>query len=97
MNKKGRKKGVTSNTTLKDPIIEPYYIQMDENNYALYISLVNDGGKESSTLIGYYPNLGSCLRRIAERKTKINDYSSLKEFMYNYNQEINKINQSFNL
>ena len=32
----GRQKGSTTLTYIKDPILEPYYIQMDDYNYALW-------------------------------------------------------------
>ena len=64
MRKRGRPKGGTSKTCLiKDPLIEPYEIHVDEKNrcYILY-----DTGKKLN--IGYYVSFPALLKAIMEER-----------------------------
>ncbi len=43
---------------LKDPVLEPYYLQLDDYGYVLHKSITaGESGNDYSQVIGYYNNL----------------------------------------
>jgi hypothetical protein len=69
---------------IKDPAMEPYYIQLDDYCYIAQKSTYSESGKEYQMTLGHYGNLNSCLEAMARDKAKLNNYDSLKEFVNQY-------------
>ena len=83
---------------LKDPILEPYYIQLDDYGYVLHKGIIaEESGKEYSQVIGYYNNLTGVLKALARNNAMSKSYDSLQEFISNYESVINKLNQAYNI
>ena len=87
---RGRQKGQTKRmSTIKDPIIAPYEIQVEEDQFVLI-----DTNKDKP--LGYYTKLDSAIRRVS-RISLANakeDYT-LVGFIENYNKIKNKITEPF--
>jgi ppGpp synthetase/RelA/SpoT-type nucleotidyltranferase len=83
---------------LKDPVLEPYYIQLDDHGYVLHRSITaEDSGKEYSQVIGYYNTLAATLRAIAKNDSMSKSYDSIQSYIDNYESIINKLNQAYNI
>lgn len=87
---RGRQKGQTKRmSTIKDPIIAPYEIQVEEDQFVLI-----DTNKDKP--LGYYTKLDSAIRRVS-RMSLANakeDYT-LVGFIESYNKIKNKITEPF--
>jgi hypothetical protein len=87
---RGRQKGQTKRmSTIKDPIIAPYEIQVEEDQYVLVDT-------EKDKPVGYYTNLESAIKRVS-RMSLANakeDYT-LVGFIESYNKIKNKLTQPF--
>jgi hypothetical protein len=87
---RGRQKGQTKRmSTIKDPIIAPYEIQVEEDQFVLI-----DTSKDKP--LGYYTNLESAIRRVS-RMSLANakeDYT-LVGFIESYNKIKNKLTEPF--
>jgi hypothetical protein len=87
---RGRQKGQTKRmSTIKDPIIAPYEIQVEEDQFVLI-----DTNKDKP--LGYYTNLESAIRRVS-RISLANakeDYT-LVGFIESYNKIKNKLTEPF--
>ncbi len=86
---RGKKVGhVKAQVTIKDDMIAPYYISMDENQFTVQM--------EGSTLpLGYYSTLEVALKRIAKYKLVENLNQStvdLTDFLKAYDNVLNQIN-----
>jgi hypothetical protein len=66
---------------IKDPAIEPYYIQLDDYCYIAQKSTYSEAGHEYQNTIGHYTTLGVCLEAIARDDARSNNYNSLREFV----------------
>jgi hypothetical protein len=69
---------------IKDPAMEPYYIQLDDHCYIAQKSTYSEAGKEYQMTLGHYGNLNSCLEAMARDEAKLQSYDSLKEFVNQY-------------
>lgn len=88
--------------TIKDPIMEPFYIVKDSLNFTVIeksISTRGFGGneatgKEQEKVIGYYTSFSSSLNRIAKLKFYQNkgDYNSIKEYIDTWDEVKNGMN-----
>ena len=77
--------------TIKDPLIEPYYIIKDSSNFTVMEKKIAEkgfrgaeaSGKERETVLGYYTSFSNALNRIAKEKFYQNqgEYSSIKEYI----------------
>jgi hypothetical protein len=77
---------------IKDPALEPYYIQLDDYCYAVQqIIISQESGKEYQNTLGFYSDFGSCLKAIAKNEVKKGSYESIKEFLTEYNKIINRL------
>lgn len=90
--KRGKKTGhVKSQVTIKDEMMTPYYLSMDENQYTLMV--------EGSTLpLGYYASFERALKRIARYKTleSLTQQSvDLNTFMSEYKNITEKLTNKF--
>ncbi len=86
---RGKKVGhVKAQVTIKDDMIAPYYVSMDENQFTVQM--------EGSTLpLGYYSTLEVALKRIAKYKLVENLNQStvdLTDFLKAYDSVLNQIN-----
>ena len=81
--------------TIKDPLMEPFYIVKDSSNFTVMeMKIAEKGfrgaeasGKERENVIGYYTSFKNALNRIAKEKFYVNqnDYSSIKEYIATWN------------
>jgi hypothetical protein len=81
---------------INDPIMDPYFISMDDNCMTVNIRVTPDSrytnsGKEYIKIIGHYSNLGIALKTIAKEKTNNHSYSSLKEYIDEYKTIIDQL------
>jgi len=66
---------------IKDPSMEPYYIQLDDYCYIAQKSTYSEAGNEYQTTLGHYSTLGACIEAIARDDAKSESYNSLKLFV----------------
>lgn len=91
---RGKQKGHQKTMmTIKDEVLSPYYITLDESQYTLMT--------EGSTLpIGYFSNLGNALKRVSRLLT-VNESNqgtvNLSEFISRYEEVTQKVNQATNI
>ena len=101
------KEVLSSLTLIKDPLIEPYFIGIDNNCYTIYESLKignNNKGrgrktrtKEGIKSISYHITFESCLSAIA--KLKIDNrpiYDSISEYVTEWKRVKEEISQIVN-
>ena len=86
---RGKKAGhVKPQVTIKDDMLTPYFISMDETQYTLMI--------EGSTLpVGYYGTLEGAIKKAARYKTieNLNQQTvGLSEFLRAYNNVLSQLN-----
>ena len=72
---------------IKDPILAPYYIQLDDHCYIAQKSTFSESGKEYQNTIGHFGKLSTCLEAIARDGAKSQSYDSLKEFVERFEQK----------
>jgi hypothetical protein len=76
-------------STIKDPIIAPYEIQVEEDQYVLVDT-------EKDKPLGYYTNLESAIRRVSRMSlANAKDDYTLVGFIESYNKIKNKLTQPF--
>ena len=87
---RGRQKGQTKRmSTIKDPIIAPYEIQVEEDQFVLI-----DTNKDKP--LGYYTNLESAIRRVSRMSlANAKEEYTLVGFIESYNKIKNKLTQPF--
>ena len=74
---------------ITDPLMEPYFIQYDQNCYTVMKRITaGNTGREREQLIGYYSNVDSCLDSIAEDCVKTQSYESIQEFVDTHKEKI---------
>jgi len=91
---KGKSKGHQKTvTTIKDEVLAPYYITLDESQYTLM--------SEGSTLpIGYFSSLRGALSRMTRLLTvnELNQKSvSVSEYLTTYDNIMNKVTKVSNI
>lgn len=69
---------------IKDPALEPYYIQLDDYCYIAQKATYSDAGNEYQSTIGHYGTLGGCIEAIARDDAKSESYDSLREFVVRF-------------
>ena len=94
---KGRKKNQQYTKYIKDPVLEPYFIQLEESCYTVHKNVIAESKKEYSQTIGHYKSFSIALNKIAEDTAKSKSYNSIKEFMNEYETIINNLNQAYNV
>lgn len=94
-----KEKELSNSITIRDPFLEPFYIQKDTYCYTVLEDATPDQRYTKSVekiqkTIGYYASFGSCLRRIASLKTSNKaEYNSISEYIEEWKEIENKINQ----
>jgi hypothetical protein len=81
--------------TIKDPLMEPFYIVKDSSNFTVMeMKIAEKGfrgaeasGKEREITLGYYTSFKNALNRIAKEKfyQNQNEYHSIKEYINTWN------------
>lgn len=66
---------------IKDPVLEPYYIQLDDYCYIAQKATYSEAGNGYQSTIGHYSTLGGCIEAIARDDAKSENYNSLREFV----------------
>ena len=72
---------------IKDPVLGPYYVQIDDLNYSAFKTIIPDSGTPYESCIGHFGTLGKALERIAEHKVRQQSYDTIKEYI----EELNNI------
>ena len=72
---------------IKDPVLEPYFIQVDDLNYSAYHTITPDSGIPYYSCVGHFKNLSTALERIAEHKVRQQSYDTLRGYI----EELNNI------
>jgi hypothetical protein len=77
--------------TIKDPLMEPFYIVKDSSNFTVMeMKIAEKGfrgaeasGKEREITLGYYTSFKNALNRIAKEKfyQNQNEYASIQEYI----------------
>ncbi len=80
---------------IKDPILGDHFIQIDEYNYSAFKTIIPDSGIPYEHCIGHFPSLGLALKKIANHTMKGRSYDSIKKYIEEYNQILNKFNKYF--
>lgn len=79
---------------IKDPLIEPYYIQLDDYCYAVHKGIIaEESGKEYQQTLGYYTSLSNALEAIARDEAMSVSYDTIQEFINTYNQIMNRLSK----
>jgi uncharacterized protein YutD len=87
---------------VKDPIMEPYFISMDDNCLTVNISVTpdarySDSTKEYTKVVGHYSNMASALKSIAQNKVNSQSYDSIKEYMATYTSLVENFSKTFSI
>jgi hypothetical protein len=80
---------------IKDPALNPYYIQLDDYCYIAQKSTYSEAGHEYQNTIGHFSNLGNCLKLLLVMMLNLESYESLKEFVERFEikaEELKNIN-----
>ena len=107
--KRGRPSKDSSNSThaiIKDPLMEPFYIQKDRYNYTVIEKTISTRGfagkkatgKEVEKVVGYYSSFANALYKISKLKfysTK-GEYNSIQEYMESWNELKNGLKSLLN-
>jgi hypothetical protein len=87
-----KKKNEKTTRYIKDPLLAPYYIQLDDYCFGVHKALyAGESGKERQQTLGFYKSLNSALSAIAKDEAMSKNYDSLKEFMQEYTNITNRI------
>lgn len=89
---------------ITDPLLEPFFITKDEYSYAIKKNVTSDpnhrrskgASKEYEKTLGYFSKLPDCLTKIAKLKSEEKDFNSLNEYINEYKNVSNQINQYVN-
>lgn len=70
---------------ITDPALDPYMIQIDENNYAVIKNVtVKKSGKTYQQTLSFSSKLSSAISKIAKDSLLDRDYSSVFEYVKEY-------------
>ena len=78
--------------TIKDPLLEPYFITKDEYSYTVKEMVKSNAdhfrskgkSKTYEKSLYYFPKFDQAINKIAELKTTKEDFNSLNEYIENY-------------
>jgi len=87
--------------TITDPVMDPYFITMDNYCVTVNLKVVPDqrytkSTKEFNKIIGHHSSVGSAVKSIAKAKVNNQSYDSLKEYVDNYQTIVNQLIQNTN-
>lgn len=86
----------TSNKSINDPLIDPYFIEIDQYCYTVSERVTPDpkyttNGKEYKKTIGHYSNFDSCLKTIAKHKVNSKEYLTIIDYINEYKEVTNQL------
>jgi len=81
---------------IKDPVLEPYYIQLDDYCYIAQKSTYSEAGNEYQTTLGHYGTLSGCLEAIARDDAKSENYNSLRAFVERFETKVAELKTLLN-
>ena len=77
---------------IKDPQLDPYMIQIDDNNYSVVKNItVEKSGKSYQQTLAFCSSLSSAVQKIAKDSTNSRDYDSIKEYIETVEENQNRI------
>lgn len=87
---------------INDPVMEPYFISMDDNCMTVNIKVTpdarySDSGKEYTKIVGHYSNLSSALKSIAKDKVNSKSYDSIQSYINEYQTVIDNLNNTIKI
>jgi len=81
--------------TIKDPLMEPFYIVKDQSNFTIMEKSISTRGfagkeatgKEQEKVVGYYTSFSNALNRISKEKFYQNrgEYNSIQDYISTWN------------
>lgn len=72
---------------ITDPQLDPYMVQIDDNNYAVVKNVTaGKSGKVYPQTLGFYSTLGAALRKIAKDDISNKDYTSIADYVKEFEQ-----------
>lgn len=94
-------KGRKSIQTIKDPLLEPFFITKDDYCYTVKEMVTSnpdhfratDKSKTYEKSLYFFPSLETALNRISDLKTECENYNSLQELINDYKIIKNEIKQ----
>lgn len=92
---RGRQKGQVKNfTTIKDPLLAPYEIQIDESSF----NLMKPNARGSLDTIGYFASLEGAVRKVVrDEKMPKGKILTLREYITEYKNETQKLIKALEL
>ena len=81
---------------IKDPALEPYYIQLDDHCYIAQKSTYSESGKEYQNTLGQFGKLSGCIEAIARDDAKSRSYDSIREFVESFEQKSEELKNLLN-
>jgi hypothetical protein len=81
---------------IKDPALEPYYIQLDDHCYIAQKSTYSESGKEYQNTLGHFGKLSGCIEAIARDDAKSSNYNSIREFVERFEQKSEELKNLLN-
>jgi hypothetical protein len=86
------KEDYSTNITITDPLLEPFFVVKDRYCYTLHMKTktnpnytVDGTSKDVIKTIGHFPDLPHCLKRIASNKVQFKkEYTSIREYINEY-------------
>jgi len=82
---------------IKDPKLKPYFIQIDEYNYSVFKTITaTESGKEYDSVVGHCRNLDGALKCILNDTMRNKVVDTVKEYLIEYENVTNKLNQIIN-
>lgn len=87
---------------ITDPVMEPYFISMDDHCMTVNIKVTpdvrySDSGKEYTKIVGHFSNLGLALKSIAKDKVNSKSYDSIKSYIDEYNTLIDSFTETIKI
>ena len=89
--KRGEATENSNQCVIKDPLMEPFYICKDQNNFTVHEKFTSDRGfagkkptgKEQERVVGYYSTFKNALNKIAKEKFYQNEgeYNSIQDYI----------------
>lgn len=92
------------NTIIKDKLIEPFLIEIDESNFTVVLEYTMKSGKSEGKTVhnaqGYFSTLGGALSKIAKDKTIMNNEDkkiSIRKFINEYKQMLESFTEKIKI
>ena len=84
--------------TIKDPIIEPFTIEVSDSGYTVSETKISKTGKEASQPFCYTNKLGFALVSIVNKKmARSQEFVSVAEYIQKYNEMLNEFTEKIKI